>query len=778
VNDNLKKPVAVSDRLKKALVQEAPPAPVPRLGNWRTWLNLLLLFLTLGVAVFSIERAEWLMPQPAFTLVLFLSMLFIWLLVIARLPGWVIHIVAPLTGVLVAVWQSIFVLSGAHTFNHLLTVLRSWFQDSGTLLPGEEKVVFALVITFLVWLIGYLGTWFVLRKHNAWVAVALGAVVIIVNISNLPAGFYYFFPAYFLAAVFLVIQTRIAAQYVRTGRGSGYTTKSLLFLFVPLICIVVLAASLAWVTPQARATSLQNLIATSFGWQQDVKGSKINIFNAVPSKQAVSIASTLTEVDFETGWNQGDSILFKIDSNRPSYWVVNAYDTYTPKGWINSPTSEQSLDAKENWMDANSVDSADLTRYKVTVENGADVLLLAGDLVTASAPVLVRQNAGGDVTGITLARLLGAGESYSVQTVQVDPTENQLSRAGADYPQYVEDIYLQLPDGYSPEIKALSENITAGAATPYEKVLDIVKYLKRFPYEAIIDAPPEGTDGVSYFLFTEKRGFCLYFASALAVMLRNVDVPARLAVGYLPGEPGQEKGTYILRDWHYHAWTQVYFPGYGWVNFEATPSGAAGSESQVSAETPLVSDPTIRELPQWNAWYYFPPPVENIPSASPPVPTTTESVQHRVEYPFASELGQALVIIFLIVFALLLLAVLLLIARRTFLRRLWHVERKSLASTTYNKLCRLASMAKIYPRPQQTPLEFAAELRAALPDEAESIDRLVQAYQENRYGHREGKPGLIEEAQVLKARNVVYENLLRLMGKRNWSLKLFAPGVR
>jgi hypothetical protein len=248
VNDNLKKPVAVSDRLKRALAQEAPPAPVPRLGNWRTWLNLFLLFLTLGVAVFSIERAEWLMPQPAFTLVLFLSMLFVWLLVIARLPGWVMHIVAPLTGVLVTAWQSIVILPGGHTFNHLLTVLRSWFQESGTLLPGEEKVVFALVITFLVWLTGYLGTWFVLRKHNAWVAIALGAVVIIVNLSNLSAGFYYFFPAYFIAAVFLVIQTRIAAQYVKTGRGSGYTGKSLLFLFGPLICIVVLAASLAWAT--------------------------------------------------------------------------------------------------------------------------------------------------------------------------------------------------------------------------------------------------------------------------------------------------------------------------------------------------------------------------------------------------------------------------------------------------------------------------------------------------------------------------------------------------
>jgi hypothetical protein len=109
---------------------------------------------------------------------------------------------------------------------------------------------------------------------------------------------------------------------------------------------------------------------------------------------------------------------------------------------------------------------------------------------------------------------------------------------------------------------------------------------------------------------------------------------------------------------------------------------------------------------------------------------------------------------------------------------LWYVDREALAFTTYDKLCRLAAMARLSPRPQQTPLEFAVELKAALPEEAEAIDNLTSAYQENRFGHREGKPELYQEAQILKARHTIYDKLLRRVGKRSWGLKIFIPGAK
>jgi hypothetical protein len=132
--------------------------------------------------------------------------------------------------------------------------------------------------------------------------------------------------------------------------------------------------------------------------------------------------------------------------------------------------------------------------------------------------------------------------------------------------------------------------------------------------------------------------------------------------------------------------------------------------------------------------------------------------------PFADELGRALLIIFGGIFIIFVLITPMLALRAAFYRWLWHVDRSALASRTYEKLCRLAALVKLGPRPQQTPLEFAAELAVIYPQEAKALDHIAQAYVENRFGHRESKMGLFEEAEILKARYRVYEVLLRRLG--------------
>ncbi|MGD1118507.1 MAG: hypothetical protein ABR886_03380 [Dehalococcoidales bacterium] len=504
MNGNVKKPVLSPEELKKLLVPEAPVV-IPRLGNWWQWVNLALLFLTLEVAVYSIERAQWIYPQPAFTLLLFLSMLLVWLLVVARLHWALTHGIAVVTGVLVTIWQSIILLPGTHSIGHLFNVFQLWWQGSaGALLPEEQKVVFAAVLTLLTWLLGYLATWFVLRKNNPWVAICLGALILIANLSNLPARYYFFFPAFFIAAVFLIIQTRIAGQFVRSGRGSGYSFKSVIYLFASLVCIISLAASLAWYSPQARASGLQSYISARFTWKQNLTDSKINIFNVIPAKQVMNTSSTLKEVDFEKGWNQGQTLHFTIKSDRPAYWPIDIYDSYTAQGWINGPTTSQLVDAKKPFTDLGP-NLDDVMNYEVTTEINTDVLAVAGNFVASSEPVQVHQNAAGDVTEVTIPRILAPGEHYTVETVLPNPTADQLAAAGTGYPQNILDSYLQLPANYSPEVQALSENVTAAAATPYEKARAVVKYLSAFPYQAIINAPPAGSDGVAYFLPRRPR---------------------------------------------------------------------------------------------------------------------------------------------------------------------------------------------------------------------------------------------------------------------------------
>jgi len=92
------------------------------------------------------------------------------------------------------------------------------------------------------------------------------------------------------------------------------------------------------------------------------------------------------------------------------------------------------------------------------------------------------------------------------------------------------------------------------------------------------------------------------------------------------------------------------------------------------------------------------------------------------------------------------------------------VDRSAIAARTFTNMCKLAAMVKLGPRPSQTPLEFAATLAVVFPQEAGAVKHITQAYVENRFGRREGKLGLFEEAEILKARCRIYDALLLRLG--------------
>jgi transglutaminase-like putative cysteine protease len=164
-------------------------------------------------------------------------------------------------------------------------------------------------------------------------------------------------------------------------------------------------------------------------------------------------------------------------------------------------------------------------------------------------------------------------------TINLGVTQaSDLSRAGTDYPEAITDFYLQLPPGITDRVRHLALNITARTDNAYDKAIAIRQYLYRIHYsEENVVSPPPDVDGVDYFLFTSRTGNCNYFASAMAVMLRSLGIPTRLCTGYLPGRMDAESGSFFLRSKQYHAWPEVYFPGYGWIEFEATPGAARGS---------------------------------------------------------------------------------------------------------------------------------------------------------------------------------------------------------
>jgi len=753
----------VNSSVKKGKITETgtfqPPAS--RWGDWKIWVNIIFLFLTLEIAVYSIEQAHWITPQPSLTLVLLFSIAAARLLTASRIPGWLAHILAIIAGLLVTVWQGVIILpEGVSGINGLISIFRLWIQGAAAMIPGGKPALFGVFLALLTWLVGYLATWFVLRKGNAWVAVLLGMVVIIVNLSNLPGKNYLFSALFLVAAAVLIIQTRIVRQPTLSGHNAGYSGRSLFYLITSLLCITVLAVSIAWVTPQLRVPALQNAIATGMPWKSRIQDSSFNILNEVHAKKSVTKAAKLQDLTFGKYWHAGEDIKYTVISPQPAYWQVNVYDTYNAANWQSSPATEELMGKKTKWEDTAANAGRDKVVYEVITGISTDIVLLTGDFASAEMPVMARLGVEDEITAARAPRVLSPGESYTVRTYVPDVPVSALAAAGSEYPEAIKAIYLQLPPDLPGDIKLLSENITAGAKTPYDKAVALDRYLSTFTYTLEVNLAPEGSDVVADFLFTQKQGFCLHFASAMTVMLRSVGVPARLAVGYLPGDPGEEKDEYLLRDKYYHAWTQVYFPGYGWFNFEPTPSGPG---SQVSVESPLVSVPEIRQSPAWNVWFYPPGPPTDVPGNAPSKPP-------RVERPgtgrflYAGELGRAVLIILIIAAAGGLLYGLWRVIRLLYSNWLWQVDREHLAVSAYANLCRLAAAGRLIPELPQTPLEFSAKVAEIIPEHAKDLENIVQAYLKDRFGPVKAKPGLYEEAEILKARILVYNALLRRLG--------------
>jgi transglutaminase-like putative cysteine protease len=156
------------------------------------------------------------------------------------------------------------------------------------------------------------------------------------------------------------------------------------------------------------------------------------------------------------------------------------------------------------------------------------------------------------------------------------PDPQQLRATTEEYPFDVVQNYLQLP-ALDRRIAQLAEQITAASTNKYDKASALENYLRtRFGYTLQLPATPQ-PDQLANFLFERKQGHCEYFASAMAVMLRTLRIPARVATGFRGGEFNDVSSQYVVRASDAHAWVEVYFPGYGWVEFDPTPAGSASS---------------------------------------------------------------------------------------------------------------------------------------------------------------------------------------------------------
>ena len=274
------------------------------------------------------------------------------------------------------------------------------------------------------------------------------------------------------------------------------------------------------------------------------------------------------------------------------YWRALTYDQYDGHGWTTTPVESSPFGPGEEIVRSIGAAHRVLQLEVELLAPTNQLVYSAGPLLTVNRDfdVVWRPPGAHDVFGVRVD-----GDNYWAQSVVVDAGPDTLRGAGTDYPGWVQERYLSLPDGVPERVLTLAEDLTAAAGTPYDRAKAIETYLRSFPYVPNLPPPPQDQDVVDYFLFDLQQGHCDYYATAMVVLSRAAGVPARLVTGYASGTYDPDTGVYVVAQADAHAWAEVYFPSLGWVEFEPTAGRPLPDYAPPSAP---LERPEPQELPE------------------------------------------------------------------------------------------------------------------------------------------------------------------------------------
>ena len=175
------------------------------------------------------------------------------------------------------------------------------------------------------------------------------------------------------------------------------------------------------------------------------------------------------------------------------------------------------------------------------------------------------------------------------------PSPVELRGAPTEYPPDIRFVYLRLPK-LDPAVTELAREVTVGASNNYDRAVAVQTYLRsNFGY-TLDPAGIDPKDPIGSFLFKAKKGYCEYFAAAMAMMVRTQGIPSRLVNGFQTGSYNRVARDFVVRARDAHSWVEVYFPNYGWITFDPTPADP-------SPALPGALDDYVDALSLfWNEW--------------------------------------------------------------------------------------------------------------------------------------------------------------------------------
>ena len=485
------------------------------------------------------------------------------------------------------------------------SLILSIFQNR----PNEDPLFFLLISGILFWLMASIGAWLLFRKNGLWSAVLPPGAVLLMNEtvylgSTKLAG-------YLIAYVFFVL---VLATRVDIKRRQKYwhqirakVPPNLIFHFSRAgLTVTLLLMLIAWGGPVFAQSeqvaqvwgiitlpinNLQNIFSDLFGGLRGAAGITYDIYGDT--------------LELRAGVEPEDLLMMEITPERlPSnatrfYWYSRAYNVYEDGNW------KMTIAQTANFEPAKG--NLPLPEYAAREAINATFAPMVPSIhamVVPDSPIWVNrsgeidfyplENGTIDVIRLTANGLIRSGETYEARASIAIPTALELRQAGEVYPDWVMDNYLQITDQITGRTRQLALSITEGIENPYDKAAAITRWLREnIAYSRVTEPPPVDAESIDWFLFDYNIGFCNWYATAEVVLLRALGIPSRMSVGYARGLYHAAEGYYEVRGGDAHAWPEVYFPAYGWVEFEPTgnqsplirPQGTDESDNSSSVDS-------------------------------------------------------------------------------------------------------------------------------------------------------------------------------------------------
>lgn len=630
-----------------------------------------------------------------------------------------------------------------------------------------DNFLFLLLMALLFWGLSVYAGYQLARHGNAWrTTLPMGlALVVIHHYDAFLPGRVWYLVLYLFFSIILLARLAFLQYQERWKQSNTYMPPYLGVDFVRIALIATtLLLALSWAAP-ALADSMP---AARELWTRTFR-EPLTEFRNLFDNAFASLRSSVGLVTDYYGPNLSlgrgnrltDEIVLAVQvpedapANVRYYWRARVYDNFD-NGWSSTELSTRLFEPGA--LELNLPDMGDNASgeflYVYTIGTPIATLLTPHQTVWVSRPVRVEMavnpDSSADISSISASPSLRVGEVYSTRTSFNDITVRKLRDAGTDYPSWVLDRYLQLPESITQRTRDLAQELAADKSTPYDIVVAVTGYLRaNMQYSETVPPLPINQDLVDWFLFDTKQGFCNYYASAEIILLRTLGIPARMAAGYAQGEELSDGTGFTVRQRDAHAWPEVYFPGIGWVEFEPT------------ASQPVL----VRPLGETVAS----PPNPNLPNDDLPIidddlqqpPEDDPGIALDPENSSRAFLLNLLVIASILALVAVLVVLLIPIARK---RRLYErippiavvletsIRRFGLQPPAFvlnwANLARLDPLFRAYqeinlalgrlrrkPTPDATPNERAAALVRVLPSTKIAAQVLVDEYQKVMYGH-------------------------------------------